>query len=70
MMREYRLFFVKLPNGYLTREIFSINKPISELRERLCDYLGVGEEGGREGRGEGRGCREGTYDVHLSLLRT
>lgn len=43
MMRELRIFFIKLPNGFLAREIFSINKPISELRERLCDYLGVGE---------------------------
>ena len=43
VMREYRLFFVKLPNGYLSREVFSINKPISELREKLCDYLGAGE---------------------------
>ena len=57
MMREYRLFFVKFPNGYLGREIFSINKPISELMERLCDYLGIGEEraGGKGGRGGGGG---------------
>ncbi len=50
MMREYRLFFVKLPNGYMAREVFSINKPISELREKLCDYLGVGES--KAGRGQ------------------
>ena len=43
MMREFRLFFVKLPNGYMAREIVNVNKPISELREKLCDYLGVGE---------------------------
>lgn len=42
MMREYRLFFVKMPNGYLLREVVNINKPISDLREKLCDYLGVG----------------------------
>lgn len=43
VMREFRLFYVKLPNGYLAREIFSVNKPISELLDRLCDYLGIGE---------------------------
>ena len=43
MMREYRLFFVKLPNGLFTREIFNITKPISELREKLCDHIGVGK---------------------------
>ena len=42
MMREYRLFFVKLPNGYLCTEIVNINKPLSELLEKLCDYVGVG----------------------------
>lgn len=47
-MREYRLFFVKMPNGYLLREVFSINKPLSGLREKLCDYLGVGKENTRE----------------------
>ena len=41
-MREYRLFFIKLPNGYLAREVVSINKATSELRDKLCDYLGVG----------------------------
>ncbi len=43
-MREFRLFFVKMPNGFFLREIFSINKPISELREKLCEHLGVGME--------------------------
>ena len=43
MMREYRLFFIKLPNGCLYREIVSINKPVTDLKERLCDVLGVGE---------------------------
>lgn len=42
MMREYRLFFVKLPNGLLCREIFNITKPICELREKLCDHIGAG----------------------------
>lgn len=43
MMREYRLFFVKLPNNLFCREIFNITKPISELREKLCDHIGVGK---------------------------
>ena len=42
VMREYRLFFVKLPNGLMCREIFNITKPISELREKLCDHIGAG----------------------------
>lgn len=42
-MREYRMFFIKLPNGLLHRQIFSISKPVSELKERLCDVLGLGE---------------------------
>ena len=42
MMREYRLFFVKLPNGLMCREIFNITKPICELREKLCDHIGAG----------------------------
>lgn len=41
VMREYRLFFVKLPNGLMCREIFNITKPISELREKLCDHIGA-----------------------------
>ena len=43
MMREYRLFFVKLPNSLFCREIFPITKPISELREKLCEHIGVGK---------------------------
>jgi len=43
-MREYRLFYVKMPNGFLLSEIFSINKPLVELRDKLCDFLGVGED--------------------------
>ena len=42
VMREYRLFFVKLPNGLMCREIFNITKPICELREKLCDHIGAG----------------------------
>ena len=42
-MREYRLFYVKMPNGFMLIEIFSINKPLLELRDKLCDFLGVGE---------------------------
>lgn len=41
VMREYRMFYIKMPNGRLHREIFCINKPVSELREKLCDLLGV-----------------------------
>lgn len=42
VMREFRMFFIKLPNGVLHRQIFSISKPLSELKDRLCDVLGVG----------------------------
>ncbi len=43
VMREYRLFYVKLPNGLLQTEVYSINKPLAQLRDKLCEALEVGE---------------------------
>ena len=42
-MREYRTFYIKLPTGVLHQEIFCVNKPVSELREKVCDVMGVGK---------------------------
>lgn len=37
--REYRVFFIKLPNGMLISEVVNINKPVSVLIDKLSDIF-------------------------------
>jgi hypothetical protein len=41
VMREFRLFYIKMPNGRMHSEVCNINRPVAELREKLCDLLGI-----------------------------
>lgn len=41
VMREFRVFYIQMPNGNLHSDVINITRPVSEVIEKLCCYLGV-----------------------------
>ncbi|KAL5516767.1 hypothetical protein EMCRGX_G002176 [Ephydatia muelleri] len=41
VMREFRVFYIQMPNGNLLSDAINITRPVSEVIEKLCYHLGV-----------------------------